>query len=74
MKTSTVVLAMKKVGLRIERQLFLEDEVIFTEVCLPPQIAGSHRRPSPGDDEDEDEDEDDGEEDVIAPDMSAYRL
>ena len=69
-----VVLAMKKLGLRIERQLFLEDEVIFTEVCLPPQIAGSHRRPSPGDDEDEDDEEEDDGEDVIAPDMSAYRL
>ena len=53
-----VVLAMKVLGLRIDRRLYMEDEVIFTEACLPPHIAGARRRPSPGDDE-EDEDEDD---------------
>ena len=58
-----VVLAMNKLGLRIERQLFMEDELIFTEACLPPQIVGSRRRPSLGDDDDDDDDEDDDEED-----------
>ena len=53
-----VVLAMNVLGLRIDRRMYMEDEVIFTEACLPPQIAGSHRRPGPGDDEDDEDDED----------------
>ena len=56
-----VVLAMKVLGLRIDRRMYMEDEVIFTEACLPAQIAGSLRRPSRGDEEEEEE------EDAIAP-------
>ena len=52
-----VVLAMNKLGLRIERQVFLEDEVIFSETPLPAQILGTHRRPCPHDDEDVKEEE-----------------
>ena len=63
-KGAMVLLAMHVLGMRIERQLYMEDEAIFTEACLPPQIVGSHRRASVGDEDDED---DDDEEDVIAP-------
>ena len=51
-----VVLAMNVLGLRIDRRMYMEDEVIFTEACLPAQIAGSLRRPSRGDEEEEEED------------------
>ena len=51
-----VALAMNKLGLRVERQVFMDDEVIFTEEPLPAQILGTHRRPCPQDDDDEEED------------------